>query len=179
MRWNGAAVAAAILLLSATAVQSAEPQSSKTDTLKVTVSDAPATTSAYSGSQCDSNTYSGQCHNGNCQCVVISGNVCESAVNDETPELKTCDFFLTIDNGLATGSPGCSPVFGVANHLGSSSGEFEVFLTGTYCPIEGTNFSGGLVVDEASCCSSGDGTFTGEITASTFSFDGKATLTLK
>lgn len=175
MRWTVAAIAAAMVLLGSAGIHSPEANTSKTYSGSLTVSKAPASTISYPGSQCDSNTYSGQC-SGTCQCVVFSGNVCDLTAGKKKEKNKSCSGFFTIDDGLATGNPGCSPVFGVVHGEGAFLA--TAFLTGTYCPINGTNFSGGWVLDSVNPpYNSGSGSFTGETGGSTITLDMKGTVT--
>ena len=176
MRWTVAALAAAVVLLGGAGIHSPEAKTSKTYSGTLTVSKAPASTTAYSGSQCESNTYSGQCFGGSCRCVVFSGNECDVVVGGKKKEGKSCAGFFTIDDGLATGNPGCSPVFGVVHGYGKFLA--TAFLTGTYCPTNGTNFSGGWVLDSITPpYNSGSGSFTGATGGSTLTLDMKGTIT--
>jgi len=181
MRWTVAAIAAAMVMLGSAGIHSPEAKTSKTVAASLKVSKASASTTSYPGSQCDSNTYSGQCSVGICQCVVISGNVCDVVVGKKKGNNRACAGFFTIDDGLATGNPGCSPVFGVVQvHSGESSAGLAggtLFLTGTYCPTNGTNFSGGWVLDLANDYNSGSGSFTGATGGSTLTLDMKGTVT--
>ena len=97
----------------------------------LTITNAPASTGPYSGSQCESNTYSGQCPIGDCQCLVVSGNFCTGKVGPHSRKNQACSLFMTIDNGLATGSPGCRPLFAVIQ--GFIENQSEGFVVGTIC----------------------------------------------
>jgi hypothetical protein len=161
-----AALAVAIVILCGSFAWRGEAAST-TAKASVTVTRAPYSSSPYTGSQCDSNTYSGQCASGNCQCVLVSGNFCEARVNSKGSKNKSCSIFMTVDNGLATGSPGCSPLFGVIQGFsGEEAVAVEFFFTGTDCAIKGTNLTGGWALDNAASYSSGEGTFTGSIAGS-------------
>ena len=175
MRSITAAIVAVILALCAGPAGRGEA-ASKTELASLTITKAPAMTSAYTGSQCDSNTLSGQCPSENCQCIVVSGNFCNGKVGRRSGKNGACSLFLTIDNGLATGSPGCTPLFGVIT--GFLIGESEGFFVGTVCPVTGSNFSGGWVLDNGAGFSAGEGTFTGTVD-DTLTLKLKGTLTLE
>jgi hypothetical protein len=157
MLWKGMIPVAALAMLGAciAARAEAEPVSGS-----VTISDAPATISAYGGSQCESNTYSGQCPSGDCQCIVVSGNFCDGVLGEHKRENAACSLFITVDNGLMTGSPGCGPIFGTLT--GFIFTETEAFLLGTYCPARHT-FFGGWALDVGAEFDSGAGGISGRV----------------
>ena len=88
---------------------------------------------SFVGSQCDRKGYAGQCDGGDCECLSVlkapvTGNNLEKG--DEA------DVFLTIDKSLATGAPGCSPVFGMlVGRLDDGTPDIELNLAGTLCTL--------------------------------------------
>ena len=166
-----------VALLSACALVALRAEAaSKPQPASLTITNAPASTGPYSGSQCESNTYSGQCPGGDCQCLVVSGNFCSGKVGPRSRKNQACSLFMTIDKGLATGSPGCSPLFAVIQ--GFIENQSEGFIVGTICVFssKSSNFSGGLVLDTGAGFSSGEGLVTGT-TDGTLSLKVKGTLT--
>jgi hypothetical protein len=139
--------------------------------VSVTLTNATSTTGAYSGSQCQSNTYSGQCSSGNCSCIVVGGATAILKIAGKKPKQNgTANIFLTIDNGLVTGSPGCSPAFGVAQGFGIEGLELETFFYGTYCPTAKaaiSSLNGGWSMDESTIAASAFGVMTGSLDSAT------------
>ena len=170
MLWKGAAYGAAMVLLSAVA---AHAEASSAVPASVVVSRAVVSKSSFSGSPCDGNGYAGQCASGSCQCISVSGNLCTTRIRSKPNKDKDCAISIAIDPGLATGSPGCSPMFGVLQGFSSSDTvAIEFSFNGTYCPVTGVNLGGGWILDSATSYSQGQGLLTGSI-------GGSLSLTLK
>jgi hypothetical protein len=95
--------------------------------------------SGYGGSSCNSNTYSGQCQSGDCTCYV-SGIVPVKVVGSVQGRpakslVRAGELFITVDNGAATGTPGCSPSYGVMKGLNKKLAEVaSVNIAATLCP---------------------------------------------
>jgi len=138
--------------------------------VSVTLTNATSSTGAYSGSQCQSNTYSGQCSSGNCSCILVGGATAIVKIAGKKPKQNgTANIFLTVDNGLVTGTPGCSPAFGVA-HGFDIVGELETFFYGTYCPTAKASISslnGGWSMDASSFAASAFGAVSGSLDSAT------------
>lgn len=174
------AIFAAAVVLSCAGLAVRAEAASKTVPAALTITNVTAPGSSYSGSQCESNTYSGQCPSGTCECIVVSGNVCSGRIGPKSRKDQTCSLFMTIDEGLQTGSvdgvAGCSPIFAVLQ--GFVFSQTEAFLVGTICPnpTKPATFSGGWVLDAGAGFSAGAGTFTGTIN-NTLSLKMKGTFT--
>ena len=133
--------------------------------VKVTMTKATVASAAYSGSQCQSNTYSGQCSSGSCTCYVAGSAPVVVTVKKSSHD--TANVFLTVDNGLTTGTPSCSPAFGVFD---GSGGALTIFFYGTYCATSKTgsfSLDGGWSIDLSSEAASGFGKGSGTLDTTT------------
>jgi hypothetical protein len=161
MLWKRFAYAAAMLLLSTVAAHAA---TSTTVPASVVVSRAQFSESSYSGSPCEGNGYAGQCASGNCQCISVSGDFCTTRIRSKPNKDKDCAIAISIDNGLATGTGGCSPMFGVLQGLSSSDTvAIEFSFNGSSCPNKGVNLGGAWVLESAAGYSEGRGVLTGSL----------------
>jgi hypothetical protein len=161
MLWKGTAYAAAMVLLSVAAAHAA---ASSTVPASVVVSKAAFSESPYSGSPCEGDGYAGQCASGNCQCISVSGDFCTTRIRSKANKDKDCAIAISIDDGLATGTGGCSPIFGVLKGFSSDNTvAIELSFNGTSCPTKGLNLGGAWVLDSATSYSQGEGLLTGSL----------------
>ncbi len=149
-------VATALLLLGSVGPRA---WGQKTGSGKVTliVTNVAMGSSGYGGSNCDSNTYSGQCLSGACACYVsgiVPVKVIVSVAGKPTKSaVAAAELFLTVDTGSTTGAPGCSPMYGVMQGLNKKLVEvMAIDIVGTLCPQKSGGayaISGGWGIDFA------------------------------
>lgn len=147
----------AVVIAGAASASSAAPRKVKTSVAHIN-----ADKKSTADGECSTSGYSSYCVSTNCQCDHYFGSV-----NGNQAGKGTVTLDLTVDNGAATSTPGCKPVFGVATLQGKKDNSQTIALAGAVCDGKNANsanpFNGGYGITGSDAGQDGAGGFSGTI----------------